>query len=94
MAQGDGEKPRSAEEKGKAKAPEANGAKDAESKKEPKRDKDGKIIPDGKDKDKPDEEELSEEDQQMKDELEMLVERLQVKLFQSRRTALMLTMHY
>ena len=78
MAQGEGEK-RSAEEKGKAKATDQNTTNGTTDKKEPKRDKDGKIISTGKDGDKPDEEELSEEDQQMKEELEMLVERLQVR---------------
>ena len=79
MAQGEGEKQQhTAAEKGKGKAPEVNGVNGTEGKKEPKRDKDGKIIPDGKDTGKPEAEELSEEDQQLKDELQMLVERLQV----------------
>ena len=78
MAQGEGDKQEhSAAEKGKGKATDTNGVNGTSDKKEPKKDKDGKIIEDGKDHDKP--EELSEEDQQLKDDLEMMVERLQVR---------------
>lgn len=69
MAAGD-DKPTAAE-KGKAKAPQIDGVDGVDGKKEPKKDKDGKIIEERK------EEELSEEDQQLKNELDMLVERLQ-----------------
>lgn len=70
MAQDD-KKPSSAD-KGKGKAedvPMTNGDE------KPKTDKDGKPITDGKVEELPDEE-LSEEDQQLKTDLEMLVERL------------------
>ncbi|KAF2199897.1 26S proteasome regulatory complex, non-ATPase subcomplex, Rpn1 subunit [Delitschia confertaspora ATCC 74209] len=68
MAQDDGKKP-TAVDKGKGKAVEN------ETQKEPKKDKDGKIIQDDK-KGAPAAEELSEEDQQLKSELDMLVERI------------------
>ena len=81
MAQGDEDKKPSASDKGKEKAPAAEGASVEDGKLEPKKDKDGKIIEDGKDKSKEEEgkEELSEEDQHLKEELEMLVERLLVR---------------
>ncbi|KAI9877720.1 MAG: proteasome regulatory particle base subunit, partial [Watsoniomyces obsoletus] len=66
------EKKPSAADKGKGKAedtPMANGGED------PKTDKDGKPITNGKVEELP-EEDLSEEDQQLKTDLEMLVERL------------------
>lgn len=69
------EKKPTAAEKGKGKAddvPQANGEKSDE---KIKLDKDGKPIANGKDE-IPAEEELTEEDQQLKSELEMLVERL------------------
>lgn len=59
---------KSAVAKGKAKATDPS-----ETTKEPKKDKDGKIIDDGKIGAA---EELSEEDQKLKDDLDMLVERL------------------
>lgn len=58
-------------DKGKGKAIDG-----AEASKEPEKDKDGKIIKDGQKGVLPTEE-LSEEDQQLKSELDMLVERLQ-----------------
>ncbi|OCL08601.1 26S proteasome non-ATPase-like protein regulatory subunit 2 [Glonium stellatum] len=58
-------------DKGKGKAIDG-----AEASKEPEKDKDGKIIKDGQKGVLPPEE-LSEEDQQLKSELDMLVERLQ-----------------
>ncbi|KAI9728197.1 MAG: proteasome regulatory particle base subunit [Chrysothrix sp. TS-e1954] len=76
MAGGEDTKP-SASEKGKGKAPAEDGTAGANGHAEPQKDKDGKVIKDGKDSDKPAQEELSEEDQQLKGELEMLVERLQ-----------------
>ncbi|KAI9728583.1 MAG: proteasome regulatory particle base subunit [Cirrosporium novae-zelandiae] len=72
----DNEQPTAAE-KGKGKVTDAqkNGEKQVDG---PKHDKDGKPISNGKkDDDEPQEEELSEEDQQLKNDLEMLVERLQ-----------------
>ncbi|OCK83696.1 26S proteasome regulatory complex, non-ATPase subcomplex, Rpn1 subunit [Lepidopterella palustris CBS 459.81] len=57
-------------DKGKGKATDG-----AEASKEPEKDKDGKITKDGE-KGSPAAEELSEEDQQLKSELDMLVERL------------------
>ncbi|CAG8961683.1 hypothetical protein HYFRA_00006222 [Hymenoscyphus fraxineus] len=71
MAQ-DGEQPKSVD-KGKGKAVDGEPGKAEEVKK----DKDGKPIPNGKKEDGPvGAEELSEEDQQLKSELDMLVERL------------------
>jgi 26S proteasome regulatory subunit N1 len=64
-----------AEEKGKGKA--IDKPVDEQKKAgEQKKDKDGKPIVDGKKGEEPQEEELSEEDAQLKSELEMLVERL------------------
>lgn len=62
--------PNSDKGKGKAKAADGENAS-----KEPERDKDGKIVKDGLAAELP-KEELSEEDQKLKDELDMLVERL------------------
>ncbi|KAI4161306.1 MAG: hypothetical protein LQ342_004973 [Letrouitia transgressa] len=64
-----------AAEKGKGKASEGT-APDGKKKEEPKKDKDGKPTINGKKGDEPEDEELSEEDQQLKNELEMLVSRL------------------
>ena len=58
-----------AEDKGKGKAVDL-----PDLTKEPTKDKDGKVVENGKPELPP--EELSEEDQKLKDELEMLVERL------------------
>jgi 26S proteasome regulatory subunit N1 len=58
-----------ADDKGKAKAVDAPDAS-----KEPIKDKDGKVVANGKPELPP--EELSEEDQKLKDELDMLAERL------------------
>ncbi|MCJ1252274.1 proteasome regulatory particle base subunit [Lignoscripta atroalba] len=65
-----------AAQKGKGKMvdnPTPNGDKQTD---EGKKDKDDKLIVNGKKGDEPQEEELNEEDQQLKSELEMLVERL------------------
>ncbi|MCJ1234457.1 proteasome regulatory particle base subunit [Varicellaria rhodocarpa] len=74
MAKANGEL--TAEQKGKGKmkeSPASNGDKKSE---EVKKDKDGKPLVNGKKGEESQEEELSEEDQQLKGELEMLVERL------------------
>ncbi|KAK5012758.1 proteasome regulatory particle base subunit [Cryomyces antarcticus] len=65
------EKPMS-EDKGKGKVEDANDVKGVNGTKEPEKDKDGKTVKDGL----LPPEELSEEDQQLKNDLEMLVERL------------------
>jgi len=62
--------PKSDKGKGKEKVVDGENAS-----KEPERDKDGKIVKDGLAAELP-KEELSEEDQKLKDELDMLVERL------------------
>lgn len=62
--------PKSEKGKGKEKVVDGENAS-----KEPERDKDGKIVKDGLAAELP-KEELSEEDQKLKDELDMLVERL------------------
>lgn len=98
MAQDD-KKP-TMEEKGKGKAPASDAVNGVDGKKEPKKDKDGKIIEDDMLRvhvegmlnpgqrllkkrlwltDVGRTEELSEEDQQLKSNLDMLVERLQVR---------------
>ncbi|KAI9825339.1 MAG: proteasome regulatory particle base subunit [Phylliscum demangeonii] len=64
--------PHTTAEKGKAKADEGRKTKGDE----PKKDKDGKLIAPGKEDGEAKEEELNDEDQQLKNELEMLVERL------------------
>ncbi|TKA79347.1 26S proteasome regulatory subunit rpn-1 [Cryomyces minteri] len=66
------EKPMS-EDKGKDKVEDANDVNGVNGTKEPEKDKDGKTVKDGL----LPPEELSEEDQQLKNDLEMLVERLQ-----------------
>lgn len=63
-------------DKGKGKEEPKKDINGANGAKEPVKDKDGKIVKDGVDVDLPTEE-LSEEDQKLKDELDMLVERLQ-----------------
>jgi hypothetical protein len=68
------EKKSAAADAGKGKA-----VNNGESSKDPKKDKDGKGEKDGEKLDLPPDE-LSEEDQQLKDELDMLVERLLVCL--------------
>ncbi|KAI9721914.1 MAG: proteasome regulatory particle base subunit [Candelaria pacifica] len=72
----DAEKPVTTD-KGKSKAPESGGLDGSKKVEEHKKDKDGKLVADGKAGVEPQEEELNEEDQQLKNELEMLVERLQ-----------------
>ncbi|KAL9102955.1 MAG: hypothetical protein Q9163_001942 [Psora crenata] len=74
MTQDDGTP--SAAEKGKGKAEEPK-PRDGRKKDEFKKDKDGKPPLNGAKADEPEEEELSEEDQNLKNELEMLVSRLQ-----------------
>ncbi|KAL8657574.1 MAG: hypothetical protein Q9226_001784 [Calogaya cf. arnoldii] len=64
-----------AAEKGKGKMVD-NEAPDGKKQEDGNKDKDGKPIINGKKGDEPEEEELSEEDQQLKSELEMLVSRL------------------
>ncbi len=76
MAKGEEEKPKAAD-KGKGKVTEDTGVDGINGTAEPRKDKDGNVIKDGKDGDKPEVEDLSEEDQQLKSELDMLVERLQ-----------------
>ncbi|KAI9801740.1 MAG: proteasome regulatory particle base subunit [Sarcosagium campestre] len=67
----------SAAEKGKGKAVDGAGkGKDADNKAEDVKGKDGKPLANGTKPGEPKEEELSEEDQQLRSELEMLVERL------------------
>ncbi|KAI9878403.1 MAG: proteasome regulatory particle base subunit [Pleopsidium flavum] len=73
----DGERPPTAAEKGKGKLEDANALKEDNKQDEVIKDKDGKPMTNGKKGDEPKEEELNEEDQQLKTELEMLVERLQ-----------------
>lgn len=73
MAKGEEAKSQTPVDKGKGKAPDQKEVNGADGKPEVKKDKDGNPIKD----DKPEEEELSEEDQQLKGELDMLVERLQ-----------------
>ncbi|KAI9772482.1 MAG: proteasome regulatory particle base subunit [Geoglossum simile] len=63
-------------DKGKGKAPESGGKGEAKKAGDTKKDKDGKPLVNGKKGEAPKEEELSEEDQTLKSELEMLVERL------------------
>ncbi|KAK4998320.1 proteasome regulatory particle base subunit, partial [Elasticomyces elasticus] len=63
-------------DKGKGKAVEGKPVDGVNGAKEPRKDADGKPIKDGADAE-PAAEELGEEDQKLKDELEMLVERLQ-----------------
>ncbi|MCJ1362601.1 proteasome regulatory particle base subunit [Acarospora aff. strigata] len=75
----DGERPPTAAEKGKGKVDDANDLKDDLKEGEVMKDKSGKPIVNGKKGDEPKQEELNEEDQQLKTELEMLVERLQVR---------------
>ncbi|KZF23136.1 26S proteasome regulatory subunit rpn-1 [Xylona heveae TC161] len=69
------QKPTSAD-KGKGKAPESAHPEGPRKPQDKQKDKDGKIT-DGLKAEIPQEEELSEEDQQLKGELDMLVERLQ-----------------
>ncbi|KAI9787222.1 MAG: proteasome regulatory particle base subunit [Geoglossum umbratile] len=71
----EGETPMSGD-KGKGKALESSGKGEAKKTEDVKRDKDGKSLVNGKKGETPKEEELSEEDQTLKSELEMLVERL------------------
>ncbi|KAI9829873.1 MAG: proteasome regulatory particle base subunit [Sarea resinae] len=72
----DDERP-TASDKGKAKATESGGSEGNQSLQEQKRDNQGKLIKDGLKAEPAPEEELNEEDQQLKNELDMLVERLQ-----------------
>lgn len=55
MANGEEEKKLTAAEKGKGKAPAQNGVEGASDVSELQKDKDGKIVKDGKDADKPEE---------------------------------------
>ncbi|KAI9851920.1 MAG: proteasome regulatory particle base subunit [Thelocarpon superellum] len=71
----DEKKPTSAD-KGKGKVVEVDGKDGVKKSDEVKKDKDGKPVVNGKQDVEPREEELSDEDQQLKNELEMLVERL------------------
>ncbi|MCJ1275674.1 proteasome regulatory particle base subunit [Puttea exsequens] len=66
-----------AAEKGKGRASEKKPAESQRQSEEGKKDKDGKPIANGAKGDEPQEEELNEEDQNLKNELEMLLTRLQ-----------------
>ncbi|KAI9842517.1 MAG: proteasome regulatory particle base subunit [Sclerophora amabilis] len=70
------DEPPTAAEKGKQKATEPESKDAGKGKDAPELDKDGKPIANGKKGEEPKEEELNEEDQQLRSELEMLVERL------------------
>ncbi|KAI9821801.1 MAG: proteasome regulatory particle base subunit [Pycnora praestabilis] len=72
----DSEKPTAAD-KGKGKAPESGGVGDVKAGDDLKRDKDGKTTVNGKKGEESKEEELNEEDQHLRNELEMLVDRLE-----------------